>query len=115
MTYYLDTRKLAHLVRSKRDTKGLREIGQLIGVSPSTLSRVENCKMPDMETFLALCNWLQVPPSELFTPQHELDAPGLGTPEIIAITLHADKNLQPTVAKVLAALVKAAYKEFSSD
>jgi transcriptional regulator with XRE-family HTH domain len=56
MANYLDMDKLANLVRNKRLTRGLRETAKEIGnVSPSTISRVENGKTPDMETFLALC------------------------------------------------------------
>jgi transcriptional regulator with XRE-family HTH domain len=65
---------------------------------------------PDMETFLALCNWLEVPPAELFrtTEENQLD-----TPEAIAIQLRADKNLDPAIANALASLVKAAYRDLS--
>ncbi|WP_414575805.1 helix-turn-helix domain-containing protein [Anabaena sp. CCY 9402-a] len=111
MRSYLDIEKLASLVRKKRGSKGLRETAAEIGnVSPSTLSRVESSKMPDMDTFLALCNWLKVPPAELFrtTEENQLD-----TPEAIAIQLRADKNLEPAIANALASLVKAAYRDLS--
>lgn len=62
MVSYLDIERLASLVRSKRGSRGLRETAKEIGnVSPSTLSRVENGKTPDMDTFLAICDWLEVP------------------------------------------------------
>lgn len=67
MTNYLDTEKLSSLVRTKRLERGLREVSKEIGtVSPSTLSRVENGKVPDIDTFLALCDWLNVSPADLF-------------------------------------------------
>ena len=113
MGSYLDIERLASLVRKKRGSRGLRETADEIGnVSPSTLSRVEGGKMPDMETFLSLCNWLGVPPSELFgnTETEETD---LSTPETIAIQLRADKKLDPAIANALASLVKAAYLDLS--
>lgn len=111
MGSYLDIERLASLVRKQRGSRGLRETAAEIGnVSPSTLSRVESGKMPDMETFLALCNWLQVPPAELF---RTTDADQLNTPEAIAIQLRADKNLDPAIANALASLVKAAYRDLS--
>ena len=79
--------------------------------NPSTLSRVESGKMPDMETFLALCNWLEVPPAELFRNMED----HLDTPEMIAIQLRADKNLDPAIANALASLVKAAYHDLSQS
>ncbi len=66
MSSMLDTRHLAALLKSKRGERGLREIAQEIGnVSPATLSRIENGKMLDVETFLHLCDWLQVSPQQL--------------------------------------------------
>ena len=106
--------KLASLVRSKRGTRGLRETAKEIGnVSPSTISRVENGKTPDMDTFLALCNWLEVPPAELM--KNTQDETDLNTPEAIEIQLRADKNLEPAIANALASLVKAAYKDLSQQ
>lgn len=112
MGSYLDMERLASLVRKKRGSRGLRETADEIGaVSPSTLSRVESGKMPDMETFLALCNWLEVPPAELFRNMED----HLDTPEMIAIQLRADKNLDPAIANALASLVKAAYHDLSQS
>ena len=65
MTSSLDTQRLATLVRTKRGPRGLREIAQEIGnVSPATLSRIENGKMLDVETFLSICDWLQIEPQQ---------------------------------------------------
>jgi transcriptional regulator with XRE-family HTH domain len=110
MASYLDIEKLANLVRSKRSSCGLRKIAKEIGnVSPSTISRVENGKIPDMDTFLALCDWLNVPPAELI--KNTEDSKALETPEAISIQLRADKKLDPAIANVLASLVKVAYKD----
>ena len=111
----LNMERLATLVRTKRGTKGLRETAREIGqVSPSTLSRVENSKMPDMETFLRLCDWLQVPPAELIENSEDLQtSTEIDASEAIAIQLRADKNLEPATANALAALVKAAYRDLA--
>ena len=114
MGNYLDMEKLANLVRNKRLTRGLRETAKEIGnISPSTISRVENGKTPDMDTFLALCDWLEVPPAELIKNTEDEEA--LDTPEAITIQLRADKNLDPAIANALASLVKAAYKDLSQN
>lgn len=114
MGSYLDMEKLANLVRNKRLTRGLRETAKEIGnVSPSTISRVENGKIPDMDTFLALCDWLEVPPAELI--KNTTGEEALNTPEAITIQLRADKNLDPAIANALASLVKAAYKDLSQQ
>lgn len=112
MTINLNAERLANLVRSKRGSRGLRETAKEIGnLSPSTISRVENGKTPDMDTFLALCNWLEIPPAELM--KNTEDQENLSTPEAISIQLRADKNLEPAIADALASLVKAAYKDLS--
>ena len=107
--YHLDIECLARLIRQKRGICGLREISVEIGnVSPSTLSRVESGKMPDMETFLALCNWLEVPPGELFRATEEIK---LNTSDAIAIQLQSDGNLDPAIANALVSLIKLAYRD----
>lgn len=65
MGSFLDTQQLAGLLKARRGTRGLRDIAQEMGnMSPATLSRIENGKMLDVETFLALCDWLQVSPQQ---------------------------------------------------
>jgi transcriptional regulator with XRE-family HTH domain len=109
----MDLQKLATMVRNKRGNRGLREVSKEIGgVSPSTISRVENEKMPDMDTFLKLCDWLQVSVTEFI---HDDNATGPSTTpsENIEIQLRADKNLDPATANALAAIVRAAYRELA--
>lgn len=110
MKSYLNVQRLAALVSSKRDKRPLREIAEETGVSPSTLSRVENFHTPDMISFLALCNWLQVHPGDLFGVSGEL--PPLNTADDITVKLLSDKNIDPDIANALAVLIKAAYHDF---
>ncbi len=114
MPSYIDMNKLSVMVRTKRGHRGLRETVKEIGdISPSTLSRVENEKTPDMDTFLQLCDWLMVPPSTFLKNSEEVNnmngEAAQDPSEEIAIQLRADKNLDPATANALAALVKAAY------
>jgi transcriptional regulator with XRE-family HTH domain len=112
MQNHLDIERLARLVKTKRASKGLREVAAEIGsVSPSTLSRVENGRIPDMETFLLLCDWLRVAPSEFFSTDEPVTEKT--SAESIEIQLRADKNLDPVTANALATIVRAAYTELS--
>lgn len=105
---YLDIKRLAALVRNKRGSKKLRDISLEIGnVSPSTLSRVENGNTPDMETFTALCDWLQVPPGELFVTHQKQQAQD--TEEELALLLLGDKRLEPDTSYALVQIIKATY------
>ena len=112
MKYQLDAETLATLVRTKRAGRGLREVADEIGdVSPSTLSRVENEKAPDMTTFLRICDWLQVPPAQLLRDQESPAAtPAADTSERIALLLRSDNQLDPATANALAAIIKATYQ-----
>jgi transcriptional regulator with XRE-family HTH domain len=49
---------LAERLLQKRAGTGLRLAAKEVGISPSTLSRVENGKIPDLETFGRICAWL---------------------------------------------------------
>ncbi|MHA6913572.1 helix-turn-helix domain-containing protein [Ralstonia pseudosolanacearum] len=49
---------LAQRIQEHRAGKGVREAAKEVGVSPATLSRVENGKVPDLETFSKICQWL---------------------------------------------------------
>ena len=57
----LDTELLAAMVKNKRANKGLRAVAEEIdGVSFATLSRIEQGKLPDVDTFIRICKWLDV-------------------------------------------------------
>ena len=50
------------LARERRGTQSVRSAASDIGVSPATLSRIENGKQPDLWTFERLCRWLAAEP-----------------------------------------------------
>jgi len=54
--------RIGPLLREKRGHRGLREVAAEIGVSPATLSRVENGQLPDLQTFSKMCRWLDTDP-----------------------------------------------------
>lgn len=55
--------ELALRIQEHRAGKGIREAAKEVGVSSATLSRVENGKVPDLETFGKICQWLGDDPS----------------------------------------------------
>lgn len=60
MAFYHD--KLAKAIRTKRVVElnyDLRTTANLIGISASTLSRVERGGMPDIMTYELICKWLK--------------------------------------------------------
>ena len=54
---------LAERIKQRRAGMGVRETAKNVGVSPATLSRVENGKVPDLDTFGKICAWLGDDPS----------------------------------------------------
>src|SRR5258706_11257008 len=92
----IDTRKLSEMLRSKREGRGLREVAKEIGdVSPSTLSRIEQGNLPDIETYVKLCRWLEVS-TEFFTENAESSSE-----KKIVAHLRADKALSKETSEAL--------------
>lgn len=110
----IDIRELAAMMRARRGKRGLRAVANDIGgVSASTLSRVEQGKLPDLDTFLRLCRWLGVTPDYFSAPPATSSNVAEGftqkTPEIVAAHLRADRTLDPKTAEALITMVQLAY------
>src|SRR5688500_11878450 len=101
MASKLDIKKLSQMIRSKRGKIGLRETAKEIGeISASTLSRIELGKLPDVDSFLKICNWLNVTP-EYFS----INKPTTSGAQPIVAHLRADKNLSPETADALIRMI----------
>src|SRR5258706_6412809 len=109
MSSQLDMELFTAYVKARRGEMGLREAVQQIGdISPATLSRIENGRVPDMDVFLRLCDWIGVP-AETFL-KREMDSRTLPkTTEVTEAHLRADRNLDGATAEAIAKMVKAAY------
>ena len=59
----MDIAALAERIVVKRGAVGVRASARDAGLSPATLSRIENGNVPDLETFEKLCQWLAEDPS----------------------------------------------------
>ncbi|MBK8945439.1 MAG: helix-turn-helix transcriptional regulator [Ignavibacteriae bacterium] len=106
MSSQLDTEKLATMLKTKRGTLGLRGLAYEIGgVSASTLSRIEQGKLPDIDTFLKVCEWLEVSP-DFFSKNKKGD---YNTKEKVVAHLRADKNLSQETAEAIIHMIKMAY------
>jgi len=74
MKLRFDNEKFTNVVKEKMFTQmakekrriGVREFAKKIGVSASTISRVENGKLPDVETFYKICWWMNKSTDEFF-------------------------------------------------
>lgn len=114
----MPTRRLSSLgalVRKKRGERKLRETALEIGIGPATLMRVENGRIPDIETFGKLCKWLAVDPGTFlgFAPEQSTRSPIATLPDTpISLSAHfrADKAPEPATVSALAKMILLAVR-----
>ena len=92
-----------------------RQLGRKLALSPSTFSRLARGRRPDIETFLRLLAWLDMP-AETFMK-------GLaGSPKrvnqdtiaLVAATLRADRTIPTAGAGALEQLLRIAYARLTA-
>jgi len=108
MNTLLNTEKFSSMLKDKRGDKGLRIVAQEIGgVSASTLSRIEQGNIPDVETFIRICEWLGVSTEE-FTLKNKEDSDN-SKKELLLTHLRADRTLPQETILALAQMINLAY------
>lgn len=102
----LTLQSLGRKLLEKRGGMGIREAAKEIGISHSTLSRVERGFLPDLETFGKICKWLDVDPGEVLGVQSTVTRVN---PEV---SVHFKKRqvLAPKTAQALAQMILAAQR-----
>ncbi len=109
----IDLTKLAALIAKKRDGRPLRDVAEQIGgVSAPTLSRIEKGNIPDIDTFMRLCRWLEVSPNDFQSGGGNVGiASGLATKDRVCAHLRADRDLPPDTARALTTMIELAYRD----
>ena len=92
--------ELGKLLARRRGNMGVRAAAKEIGISPSTLSRIEKGHVPDVNTLKKICNWIGEETSK-FT--------GVGN---LQIAFKNKKAVPLSTARSLANLIEAASKQF---
>lgn len=111
MTHEIDVHELAAMVRQKRGNQGLRAAADDIGgVSASTLSRIEQGNLPDLDTYMKLCRWLGVSPERFMPEKSNAAETTLDTAELLSAHLRADRLLAPETAEALSQMIRLAYQ-----
>lgn len=95
--------ELGRLLARKRGNMGVRAAAREIGISPSTLSRIEKGHVPDVGTLEKVCKWLGRETSQ-FT--------GIGN---LQIAFKNRKAVPQATARSLAALIEKASKQFADE
>jgi len=102
----IDIDKLSEMIKSKRGSKGLRIVAKEIGnISASTLSRIELGNLPDLETFMLLCSWLEVSPEEFQNNEEKKHT----TQNKIVAHLRAERTLSKETTNALIEMINLAY------
>jgi transcriptional regulator with XRE-family HTH domain len=104
----LNTELLASMVKSKRGDKGLRALAEEIeGVSFATLSRIEQGKIPDVDTFIRICKWLNVPSDTFILNKSKKKTPS--TKDQVVAHLRAERELSKDTVNMLIKMIDMAY------
>jgi transcriptional regulator with XRE-family HTH domain len=108
--------KLGKIVMERRGEEGIREFAKKLGISPATLSRIENGKLPDLETFSKICDKLGLDPSEILLGGKKPSGhtPAVPAPSAVNVHFKADAHQTPKAATDLAQLILAAQKHAAS-
>lgn len=109
----MPTRKLSSLgalVRKKRGDRKLRETAHDIGIGPATLMRVENGRIPDIETFGKLCKWLGLDPGSFLGFEREESSrssqlASSDPPVSLSAHFRAEQTPQPATVNALAKMI----------
>lgn len=118
----INTQELGRAIKRHREElkMSLRDVADEIGVSASTLSRIENgTGKPDADNIARITRWLDMPVDRVMSNRQGNDVepvvyyPHEATPEIVEAHLRADRNLSPETAKALSELFRVAYQQFS--
>jgi transcriptional regulator with XRE-family HTH domain len=103
----LDLDQLGAMLRERRGLLSLRQAAAEVGVSFSTLTRVEAGAQPDLTSFMLLCAWLGVAPSQFLGPIAEREVAPID--EAIA-HLSADPRLEPEATSKIVEVLRGMYE-----
>jgi transcriptional regulator with XRE-family HTH domain len=108
MATTLNSELLAGMIKEKRGKRVLRDVSIEIGdVSPATLSRIEQGKIPDVDTFIKLCKWLETPTDTFIIDQTNIELKS--NKDHIVAHLRAEKELEPDTVQMLLKMIDIAY------
>jgi transcriptional regulator with XRE-family HTH domain len=120
MNSTLNTELLSSMIKSKRGKKGLRETALEITketgskISSATLSRIEQFKLPDVETLILICKWLQVS-TETFIISPPTDAQEVSEKDMIVYQLRASRQLDQESIDTMIKMIDFAYNNVRRD
>jgi transcriptional regulator with XRE-family HTH domain len=92
-----------------------RQVAEQSGVSTSTLTRMSQGKLPDVQGLAALSSWAGLD-TDAYVRRHDSKARLEPEPlAMISTYLRSDRNLSPESAVALEELLKATYERLRKD
>lgn len=106
----LTPESFGQLLRQKRGSMGVRAAAGEIGISHSTLSRIENGHVPDLETLRRICTWMGIDPVRYLGVGTSSPSAASGAVQVV---FRKNQAVRPETSQALGALILAAYDKFS--
>lgn len=107
----LDVATLVAALNAQREARSIswRKLANEAGVNPSSLTRMQQGKLPDVNTFAALTHWLSLPAEQFILTSGDDPAPP--HPMAVASTLlRGKREMTPEAVRALENLVQAAFR-----
>ncbi len=104
--------RFAQRIQDKRAGKGIREAAKEVGVSSATLSRVENGKVPDLDTFGKICRWLGEDASVYLGTR---TSNGAGETPKVRVHFKKGAAIKPESAKALTEMILLAHQALMEE
>ena len=101
---------LGSLVLEKRGTVGVRATAARIGISPATLSRIENGHLPDLANFRKICQWLEIDPATVLG----FDTESMNRP-VVSVHFRKTETMTLETGTALAEMIQAAHNALISQ
>ena len=115
MSHKINIQALAEAILRRREQQKLTvraAADQMENVSSSTLSRIERGSLPDIDTYMMLCQWLGVSPAHFAINPTGSKVAKRESPlskEEIVVHLRADKLLNQQTRDALVTMIEVAY------
>lgn len=111
----LNSDLLSSMIKSKRGKKGLRDTAEEIGnISAATLSRIEQGNLPDVETFIRICKWLNVSTDEFISGKKTISE-GLSEKEFLIYQLRSSQELDPDSINAMIVMIEMAFNKLKKN
>jgi transcriptional regulator with XRE-family HTH domain len=100
--------------RRRAQNLSWRQLGRELGLSPSTFSRLARGRRPDVETFIKLLAWLDLPADAfMLGDSPAARSAGQDTLAVIAAALRSDRTIPADAAGAIEQLLRVAYARLS--